>query len=491
MPNQTIKTLLCLLAVLMGASSARAAQSKPNFIVIFADDLGYGDIGCFGSRTIKTPQIDRMAKEGLRFTNFYAQTVCGPSRAALMTGCYPLRVAVEKNRVEVHPHLHTDEITIAEMLKEVGYTSAAFGKWDLAGHSQTKYSPKLLPTHQGFDYFFGTPTSNDSVVNLLRNEGIVERKADMSRLTRRYTDEAIEFIKRSKNKPFFVYLAHTMPHVRLAVSESFKGKSAGGLYGDVVEEIDWNVGRLLQALKANRLDEKTYVIFTSDNGPWYFGRSPGHKMRMGDNWAEHGGSAAPLRGAKTSTWEGGLRVPFVVRAPGKIPAGIWSDTPTSTMDLLPTFAKLAGGQVPADRVIDGRDITALFDGADGSHVENKPYYFYRKTRLEAVRLGKWKLHVVRPEDQAWAKYSTAEDAAAIAKPMLYDVKADMGESNNVAAQHPEVVAELMTYIEKVRSDIGDFDRIGKNARFFDPEPRRPDIVTKPQMQRTKRKADSK
>ncbi len=452
---------------------------QPNVVIIFADDLGYGDVGCYGATKIKTPNIDRMAQEGMRFTNFYAQTVCGPSRAALMTGCYPLRVATEKNCVEVHPHLHTQEITMAEVLKEVGYTSAAFGKWDLAGHSQTNYSPSLLPTHQGFDYFFGSPTSNDSIVNLLRNEEIVECKADMSQLTRRYTDEAIQFIKRNKDKPFFVYLAHTMPHVRLAVSDSFKGKSAGGLYGDVVEEIDWNVGRLLQALKEEGLDEKTYVIFTSDNGPWYFGRSPGHKKRMGDNWPSRGGTAEPLRGAKTSSWEGGLRVPFVIRAPGKIPARGHSDALTSTMDLLPTFAKLAGGCVPTDRVIDGRDITALFEGADGSKVEHKPFYFYRRTRLDAVRLGKWKLHLPRLVDKLWEKYSTAEDAAAIVKPMLYDLEADVGESNDVAAQHPEVVAELLEYIEQARQDIGDHDCIGENARFFDSGPRRPDIEGTP------------
>ena len=477
MRKQAMSTLFCLLAALgLGTDRAMAAPLKPNFVVVFADDLGYGDVGCFGAARIKTPHIDRMAEEGLRFTNFYAQTVCGPSRASLMTGCYPLRVAVKQNRVEVHPHLHTREITIAEVMKEVGYTCAAFGKWDLAGHSQKNYSPELLPTRQGFDYFFGTPTSNDSVVHLLRNEEVVERKADMSQLTRRYTDEAIEFIKRTKAKPFFVYLAHTMPHVRLAVSDAFKGRSAGGLYGDVVEEIDWNLGRLLQALKKEGLDDNTYVIFTSDNGPWYFGRSPGHKKRMGDNWAEHGGSAAPLRGAKTSTWEGGLRVPFVVRAPGRIPAGGQSDALLSTMDLLPTLAELAGGQVPTDRVIDGRDITALFEGADGSSIENRPFYFYRKTRLEAVRLGRWKLHVARPKDRTWAKYSTAEDASAIVKPVLYDLETDVGESIDVAAQHPEVVSELMKHIEKARRDIGDFDRIGENARFFDEGARRPDIA---------------
>lgn len=455
--------------------SAARTVKRPNVVVIFADDLGYGDLGCFGSKTIKTPHIDRMAKDGLRLTNFYAQTVCGPSRASLMTGCYPLRVAVEKNRVEVHPRLHTSEITIAEVLKKVGYTSAAFGKWDLAGHSQTDYSRELLPTRQGFDYFFGTPTSNDSIVNLIRNEEVIERKADMSTLTRRYTDEAIAFIKRSKEKPFFVYLAHTMPHVRLATSEQFKGKSDGGLYGDVVEEIDLNVGRILQTLQEEGLEKDTYVIFTSDNGPWYFGRSPGHLKRMGEDWASHGGVATPLRGAKTSAWEGGLRVPCVVWAPGNIPSGSQSDAVTSTMDILPTFAKLARAQVPVDRVIDGRDISAIFQMGKETKIKSKPFFYYRKTRLAAVRFGKWKLHVVRPVDTIWQKYSAVEDAIAITRPVLYNLETDIVESNDVSTQYPEVVEELMRYIEQARDDIGDYNRIGKNARFFDPEPRRPDI----------------
>ncbi len=207
---------------------------KPNFIVIFTDDQGYQDVGCFGSPLIRTPNLDRMAREGIRFTNFYAQTVCGPSRAALMTGCYPLRVAKRRNQVDIHPYLHTDEVTIAEVLKGAGYATAAFGKWDLAGHRQSGYDPALLPTKQGFDYFFGTPTSNDNVVNLLRNDEVLEKRADMSTLTRRYTDEAIAFIRRSAGTPFFVYIPHTMPHTKLAASADFRGKSKRGLYGDVI-----------------------------------------------------------------------------------------------------------------------------------------------------------------------------------------------------------------------------------------------------------------
>lgn len=466
-------TIFCSVATPI---ATHAESAKPNFIVIFADDLGYGDLGCFGSPTIKTPHLDKMAREGIRLTDFYAQTVCGPSRAALMTGCYSLRVAIEKNVVEIHPHLHTDEITIAEVLRPLGYASIAIGKWDLAGHSQTDYSTELLPTRQGFDTFFGTPTSNDSIVNLLRDETVIETKADMGELTRRYTDEAIKFIQQNKDRPFFVYLAHTMPHVKLAVSESFAGKSQGGLYGDVVEEIDFHVGRILSSVKESGIDDNTYVIFTSDNGPWYFGRSKGHQKRFGKNAVAHGGSAVPLRGAKTATWDGGLRVPFIARAPGRIPAGEECSEIASTMDILPTFARLAGGQEPTDRVIDGHDIRDLLHAEPNATSPTRAFFFYRRTRLEAVRSGKWKLHVPSPADTKWAHFNRAEDAAAIDRPMLFDLNADIGEANDVAASHPEVVAELMKQVEFARRDIGDHDRIGENARFFDPQPRRPDIA---------------
>lgn len=456
--------------------SMQAVAAKPNMVLIFADDLGYGDLSCFGSKTIRTPHLDQMAKEGRRLTSFYAQTVCGPSRAALMTGCYPLRVAIKDNVVETHPHLHSKEITIAEVLKEAGYATAAFGKWDLAGHSQLGYTPELLPKHQGFDYFFGTPSSNDSVVHLIRNAEMIEKRADMSTLTKRYTDESIAFIKRNKDQPFFVYLAHTMPHVLLDASKPFKGKSANGIYGDVIEEIDANVGRILNTLTEQGLDQSTYVIFTSDNGPWYLGRSKGHLKRIGKNAEAHGGSASPLRGAKTSTWEGGLRVPFIIRAPNKVPAGTECDEVASTMDLLPTFAKLAGASIPSDRVIDGHDIRDLLHATPGAKSPTEAFYFYRRTRLEAVRAGRWKLHVPRPADKMWVHYSKPEDAIAIEDPMLFDLAADISESNNLADDHPQIVAELMTLINRARKDIGDHDHAGENARFFDPQPQRPDLA---------------
>lgn len=465
-----VKLLTCLIAL---AFSAVAPAQQPNFVVIFVDDLGYGDLGCYGSTTIKTPRIDGMAKEGMRFTHFYAQTVCGPSRAALMTGSYPLRLATLNNRVETHPRLHSKEITMAEVLKEAGYATGAFGKWDLAGHTQTKYTKELLPTYQGFDYFFGTPSSNDSLIHLLRNDEMIEENAPMATITRRLTDEAIGFIQRNREKPFLVYLAHPMPHVRLEASEQFLGKSKAGIYGDVVEEIDWNVGRILDELKKLRLDEDTYVIFLSDNGPWYLGRSKAHHRIIGPDAVKHGGTAAPLRGDKTTIWEGGVRVPCIVCAPGRVPADKTSDAFSSTMDLMPTLAKLGGGKVPADRIIDGHDLSEVWAGVEGVISLRTTFYYYQQTRLQAVRSGKWKLHL--PGHRLWPQYAKEEDMGPIAKPMLYDLEAEIDERTNLAEANPEVVKELMALAEKARNDVGDHDRMGKGARFFDKGLKRPDI----------------
>jgi arylsulfatase A-like enzyme len=269
-----------------------------------------------------------------------------------------------------------------------------------------------------------------------------------------------------------------MPHIRLEVSEQFRGKSAGGIYGDVVGEIDWNVGRILQTLKDEGLDGRTYVIFTSDNGPWFLGRSKGHLKRIGKDAEAHGGSAAPLRGAKTSLWEGGVRVPCIIRAPGRIPAGAECAELASTLDMLPTLAALAGGKVPRDRVIDGHDISDLVHGIAGAKSPTAVLHHYARTRLGAVRSGPWKLHLPRPVDAKWQHYSKEADAIEIPQPMLFDLRADPGETTDVAARHPEVVARLMEAAGRARTDIGDHDRIGQNARFFDPQPRRPDILQK-------------
>jgi len=453
-------------------------QPPPNFVIIFADDMGYGDAGCFGSRDIRTPRIDRMAREGMRFTSFYAQPICGPSRAALMTGCQPLRVAEVGNIKNIHPELHDQEITIAEILKGKGYATGCFGKWDLARHSQRKFNPKLMPNHQGFDYFFGTPTSNDGFVDLYRNEKRIEEKADMNLLTQRYTNEAIGFIKASQSKPFFVYLPHTMPHTRLGASKDFKGKSPRGLYGDVIEEIDHSTGRILDALKELGLEKNTYVLFTSDNGPWLIknqGKIDGTLER------DHGGSAGVLRSGKVSTWEGGQRVPTVFWAPGRIRPNTTCNALTSTLDVLPTFAALAGAKVPKDRDLDGEDITHLLAGRFEEARADKVYHFYLRTTLQAVRQGKWKLHLPRPAKRPWLapfaqnRHIHPKDDAPFTEPLLYNLENDISETTNVAQANPKVVKQLLAIAGKARTEIGDYNRIGRGARFFDKGEHRPDV----------------
>lgn len=433
----------------------------PNFIIIFTDDQGYNDVGCFGSPNIKTPNLDKMAAEGMKFTSFYAQTVCGPSRAALMTGCYPMRNARNDNGESPHPKLSLSEVTIAEVLKPSGYSTCMIGKWDLAGHNPEKFNPDLLPVHQGFDYSFFTPTSNDNRVHLLRNKEVVELNADMSTLTHRYTDEAIGYIEKNQEQPFFLYLAHTMPHTKLAVSDKFEGKSEGGFYGDVIEEIDYNVGRIMTTLKETGLDENTYVIFASDNGPWWI---------KGD----HGGNAEPLRGAKTSAWEGGLRVPCIIRAPGKVPTGTSSDLVTATIDLLPTIAKIAGVDQPTDRVIDGLDISEIISGNSTSL--ERPYFYYQHRTLRAVRMGKWKMHRKHPSHpksislNKWPIHIAPEDRILFDDYVLYDLESDIGETTNVSAQNPETVAQLVKLLDWAKLDIGDFEKRGENARPLGEEP---------------------
>jgi arylsulfatase len=475
---QGFAILLGIVAWLAAAPRCLAADDRPNFVVIFVDDLGYGDLGCFGSKLIGTPNIDRMAAEGMRFTSFYAQPICGPSRAAIMTGCYPMRVAERGNTKNTHPILHSREITLAEVLRREGYATGCFGKWDLARHSQTSFERDLMPNHQGFDYFFGTPTSNDSIVDLYRNGQRIETRADMSTLTHRYTDEVLEFMACNKSHPFLVYLPHTMPHTRLGVSSEFRGKSKRGLYGDVVEEIDAEVGRILGFLQEEQLAANTYVLFTSDNGPWLIknqGKVDG--FRPGD----HGGSAGPLRSGKVSTWEGGVRVPTVFWCPGQIAPGTVCDRLASTLDVLPTFAALAGAQLPEDRVIDGEDIRHLLAGQFDKANPEKTVYFYLKTHLQAVRQGKWKLHLPRPDRLPWLPWQNPNqhiapaDDIPIREPLLFDLEADIGETTDVAADYPDVVAHLLRLAEAARAGIGDYDRIGRNQRFFDEGPHRPDI----------------
>jgi arylsulfatase len=450
-----------------------AADEKPNFVVIFTDDQGYEDVGCFGSPDIRTPRLDAMAAAGMKFTSFYAQPICGPSRAALMTGCYPMRVAERGNVKQVHPILHSQEITVAEVLWAEGYATACFGKWDLAGHNQESYARDLLPTRQGFDYFFGTPTSNDRIANLLRNEKRIETPTNLATLTRRYTDEAIDFMDKHVDEPFLVYIPHTMPHTKLAASPQFKGKSKRGLYGDVIEEIDFNVGRILDAVKKNKLESRTYVLFTSDNGPWLI-KNKG--LKDGRLPQDKGGSAGVLRSGKVSTFEGGVRVPTILWGPGRVPAGTTCDNLASTLDVLPTLATLAGAEVPTDRVIDGEDISHLFHGEFDKADPEKAYFYYLRVHLQAVRQGKWKLHLPRDKNPIGAapfgvnRHIAPVDRIGFEKPFLVDLDNDIGETTDVAAEHPEVVNRLLALAEAQRDDLGDFDRVGKNMRFFDLEP---------------------
>ena len=415
-----------------GQGAAKGSR-PPNFIVIFTDDQGYQDVGCFGSPKIKTPRLDRMAAEGMRLTDFYsAASVCTPSRAALMTGCYPPRVSLPsvlfpRSKIGINPA----ETTVAELLKKQGYATMCIGKWHL-GHLEP-----FLPTNHGFDAYFGIPYSNDMHHNggvpLMRDTKIVERPVKQHDLTERYTAEALKFITANKDKPFFLYLPHTFPHVPLFASPPFKGQSARGLYGDVIECIDWSTGQILDTLKKLGLDEQTLVLFTSDNGPW---------LSKGKN----GGCALPLRGGKFTTWEGGMREPTIARWPGKIPAGSVCSEVAGTIDVLPTFAKLAGAAVPTDRTIDGKDIWPLLSGEKGAKSPHEGYFYFRGNRLEAVRSGKWKLRL--PPKQRRRKQPSTDVPG-----QLYDLTADISEKTNVAAKHPDVVQRLAALAKQIDDDI--------------------------------------
>jgi arylsulfatase A-like enzyme len=426
---------------------------KPNFVVILTDDLGYGDLSCYGSTTIRTPRLDRMAEEGVRLTDFYVTAAtCSPSRASLLTGRYPLRAGVPSVLFPTEAKgLPLAEVTLADLLQSQGYATACVGKWHL-GHL-----PPLRPHRRGFDLWFGLPYANDTVrwkfdepfhhnlapieLPLMRGDEVIESPVNQETLTERYTAEALAFIGRNKDRPFFVYLAHTFPHMPLYVSARFAGKSRGGLYGDTVECIDWSVGQILDALVELHLDQRTLVMFTSDNGP----AGPGRKFgRRGG-----GGSAGPLRGGKFSTFEGGHRVPAIFRWPQQIPAGRVLHELATTLDLLPTFVKLAGGQPPADRTIDGKDIWPLLSGRPGASSPYSAFYCYQSEQLQAVRVGQWKLFLPQsryPEstsimyrlDPAWAQ----SRFPLRPKPVLYDLDNDLAESRDVAEEHPDVVERL-------------------------------------------------
>ena len=435
-----MKTLFLLLAVLGLAAPSLARQ--PNVVVIFIDDMGYGDIGPYGATKQRTPHLDRMAKEGMKLTSFYAAPVCSVSRAQMMTGCYGARVSVPGvyfpgQSVGLNP----SEVTVAERLKEKGYATQIVGKWHLGDQ------PEFLPTRQGFDHYLGIPYSNDMlkksadtkipVVPLLRDEKIVELMDGdaQSRLVEIYTKEAVDFIGRNKDQPFYLYFAHNAVHTPIHPGAAFAGKSRNGRFGDWVEEVDWSVGQVLEALRSQGLDKDTLVVFTSDNGPW---------LTKGAD----GGSAGPLRGGKGSTWEGGVREPTIAWWPGRVPAGSVNDAVAGTIDLLPTFVSLAGGTVPATPVIDGRDITSILLGQSKESAREAHYYFSGYD-LQAVRQGRWKLALV-PQPDGMGKQAAKVPAGL----RLYDLDAEIGEQTDVAAQHPEVVAKLKALADKMAAEIG-------------------------------------
>lgn len=432
-------------------------KNPPNFIIIFADDLGYGDLGVFGNPSIKTPHLDKMAFEGQKWTNFYAAaSVCTPSRAGLLTGRLPVRSGMASSNTRVlFPNskngLPASEITLAEQLKKAGYTTAAIGKWHL-GHKE-----EFLPTNNGFDTYFGIPYSNDmdmvsgpipyhdywqqpnsSIktehfnVPLLRGTEIVERPANQNNITKRYSDEAVTFIREQDETPFFLYVAHNLPHIPLFASKDFLGKSKRGLYGDVVEEIDNGVGKILKALKEQGIAKNTIVVFTSDNGPWL-------------PFKNNGGSAGPLRAGKGTTWEGGMREPTIFWGPSHIKPRVVSDL-GSTLDLFTTFSAMANAKIPEDRIIDGVDLSATL--RSGKPSPRKSVLYYRGTELFAARLGDFKAHFIT--QGAYGEFGERQE---LSTPLLYNVAFDAGEHFNVAEAHPEVLEDIRKLVSEHKSKL--------------------------------------
>jgi arylsulfatase len=460
------RIVAALIALIALTPSLPAAEKLPNIIIILVDDMGYADAGCYGGK-IKTPNLDRMAKQGIRFTDFHvSQPVCSASRAALLTGCYSNRIGIHGALGPSNKNGISDkEVTLAQLVKQRGYATAIYGKWHLGHH------PQFLPTRHGFDDYFGLPYSNDMWPNhpeakpgtypdlpLIEGEKAVKLNPDQTQLTTWYTERAVKFIEKNKDKPFFLYVPHAMPHVPLAVSDKFKGKADQGLYGDVIMELDWSVGEILAAVKKNGLDDNTLVMFLSDNGPWL-------------SYGNHGGSAGPLREGKGTTFEGGTREPFIARWPGKIPAGAVCKEMAMSIDIFPTMAKLIDAKLPEHK-IDGLDIWPLLSGDPKAKNPHECYYFYYNTsELQAVRSGRWKLylpHTYRTldggkggEDGKPVPYKTKKVGLE-----LYDLEEDLGETTNVAEKNPEVVKRLEALAEKAREDMGDSltKRVGKGVR---------------------------
>ncbi len=456
--------LLIAFAALFAAPELRANAPTTNIVLIYCDDLGYADVGCFGAQGYSTPHLDRLARQGMRFTDFYvAQAVCSASRTALLTGCYPNRVGIlgalgPQSSIGINEH----ETTLAELCKSRGYATAIYGKWHLGHH------PKFLPTQHGFDEYFGLPYSNDMwplhptakfpPLPLIDHDRKIAENPDQTQLTTWYTERAVKFIDANVQRPFFLYVPHSMPHVPLFVSDKFSGKTSRGTYGDVIAEIDWSVGQILDALDRHNLAERTLVIFTSDNGPWL-------------SYGNHSGSAGALREGKGTTFEGGVRVPCIMRWPGQIPADSSCDEPAMTIDVLPTVAKLLGVPLKPGVLIDGRDIGPLLRGEAAARSPHEALFFYWDRELQAVRSGRWKLHLPHAYRTLVGSVAGADGKPGPYKQgkielSLYDLEADIGEEQNVADKHPEVVERLLKLVEQARDDLGDSltNREGKNRR---------------------------
>jgi arylsulfatase A len=459
-PKTTFLAALFACVVAWAPTHVVRAQvpETPNIVIIMADDLGYGDLSAFGHPSIRTPRLDAMAAEGQKWTNFYVQPVCSPSRAALLTGRLPIRNGMYGTPASRAPMvffddatqgLPLDEITIAEALKPKGYATAIIGKWHL-GHL-----PEFLPMQQGFDYWFGLPFSHDMRmtvprdrgletaayydpqpkywdVPLMRNGETIERPVDHRTLTRRYTEEAVRFITQNRGRPFFLYLAHSMPHIPLARSPDYVGHSTGGLYGDVVEELDWSVGHLLDALRDSGLDRRTLVVFTSDNGPWL-------------PFKTHAGSAGALREGKGTTWEGGVRTPAIFWWPSVVRPSLVTDI-GSSMDLFATAVRLAGGAPPADRVIDGMDLRPRLTGSGPSPRQLLLYYW--DSELRAIRKGAYKAHFITS-----GAYGAGGSRTVHQPPLLYNLTEDPGERFDIAASHPDIVADLVREADAHRKTV--------------------------------------
>lgn len=459
---QPMKIFWLLLGALMCGSTLQAGQRLPNIVIIFTDDQGYADVGVFGAKGFKTPNLDRLAREGCKFTNFHvAQPVCSASRAGLLTGCYPNRIGIHGALGPNAKHgINDNEMTLAELLKQKGYATGMAGKWHLGRPTQ------FQPVHHGFDEYFGLPYSNDMwprhpeartgtypPLPLIEGDRVIDNEVtpdEQANLTTWYTERAVKFIGRNHDRPFFFYLAHSMPHVPLYVSDKFKGKSKQGLYGDVIMEIDWSVGEVVKALKQYKLEDNTLVIFTSDNGPWL-------------SYGNHAGSAGPLREGKGTCWEGGTREPCILRWPGKIPRGKTSDAMFMTIDLFPTIAKLVGGELPLHQ-IDGLDVWPLIAGTKGATNPHTAYcYYYETSQLQSVVSGdgRWKLqlpHTFRTlsgHSGGTNGIPAQYEQVKLEAPELYDLKNDIGEKKNVASANPELVRRLMEFAEKTRKDLGD------------------------------------